>query len=170
MVDVFVRAIGITGLTVGGWLLLVRLGPEGVADPMAGCAVSYVYDGDTVALDCGAEAEMTARLVGFDTPETKSPGCAEELAHGALATDRLRALIGQGAVRYELRGRDKYDRLLIALQVAGEDVGARLIREGLAVAYDGGGRIDWCARLGAEASAEASAEGGAEDSAEDGAE
>ena len=94
MVDVFVRAIGITGLTVGGWLLLVRLGPESVADPMAGCAVSYVYDGDTVALDCGAEAEMTARLVGFDTPETKSPGCAEELAHGALATDRLRALIG----------------------------------------------------------------------------
>lgn len=162
MVDVFLRAIGITGLTVGGWLLLVRLGQESVADTMAGCAVSYVYDGDTVALDCGAEDEMTARLVGFDTPETKSPGCAEELAHGALATDRLRALIGQGAVSYELRGRDTYDRLLIALQVAGEDVGARLIREGLAVAYDGGGRIDWCARLGAEASAEASPEDGAE--------
>ncbi|MFU1476537.1 thermonuclease family protein [Roseovarius sp. C7] len=157
MVDMITRAIGITALTVGCWLWLVRLGPElgpqiagtPPADAAEGCEVSYVYDGDTVALDCGEGAEITARLVGFDTPETKEPGCAEELAHGALVSDRLRALIGQGAVAYEIAGRDKYDRLLITLRVAGEDVGERLIREGLAVPYRGGARIDWCDRLGA---------------------
>jgi len=111
-----------------------------------GCTLGYVYDGDTVELKCGAE-RLTARLQGFDTPETKDPGCPEELAHGTLATERLRALVARGEVTFHKVGTDKYNRVLIRLSVDGNDVGDQLIREGLAVAYQGGARIDWCIRL-----------------------
>ncbi len=112
----------------------------------AGCRVSYVYDGDTLALDCGAETQ-TARLLGFDTPETKSPGCPAEAALGQKATKRLRALIDGGAVSVSGSAHDKYGRLLVRLLVDGRDVADVLVAEGLAVAYDGGTRINWCARL-----------------------
>jgi endonuclease YncB( thermonuclease family) len=100
-----------------------------------------------VALDCGGLREVTARLVGFDTPETKRAGCAAEAALGRQATERLRALVASGPARLTRKGIDKYRRPLMRLQIKGEDVGDVLIREGLAVAYTGGKRIDWCARL-----------------------
>ena len=111
-----------------------------------GCSVSYVYDGDTVALTCDGQ-ERTARLVGFDTPETKSPGCAAEAALGAQATTRLRALVAAGRVTLDGQGSDKYGRLLVRMTVGGQDVADTLIDEGLAVAYDGGTRLNWCRRL-----------------------
>lgn len=143
------RALVVTGLTIVVWLYLVRHA-ERMDLAMEACRVSYVYDGDTVALDCGGDDEVTARLVGLDAPETKSPGCDEELAHGALATDRLRSVIQRGEVTLRRLGRDKYNRVLIRLRVDGEDVADRLIQEGLAVAYQGGSRINWCEKLGAQ--------------------
>jgi endonuclease YncB( thermonuclease family) len=113
-----------------------------------GCRLGYVYDGDTVELKCGGES-VTARLQGFDTPETKEPGCPEKLAHGALATERLRALVARGEVTFRKVGTDKYNRVLIRLLVDGQDVGEQMIREGLAEPYRGGSRINWCERLGA---------------------
>lgn len=110
------------------------------------CAVSYVYDGDTVALKCGMREE-TARVQGLDTPETKEPRCPQEFKAGKQATLRLRALVKQGEVSYRAVGYDKYGRRLIRLSVDGEDVADTLVREGLAVAYTGGKRIDWCAGL-----------------------
>lgn len=111
-----------------------------------GCRISYVYDGDTVELTCPSRKE-TARLQGFDTPETKSPGCDAEAAFGARATDRLRELV-QGKVTLDGLGREKYGRLLVRLTADGRDVGDVLIREGLATRYAGGARVDWCDRLG----------------------
>ena len=140
------KALILTALTVAVWVYSVRYAERRAA--AEGCAVSYVYDGDTVALDCGG-AEITARLQGMDAPETKAPGCAAELAHGTLATERLRDLLGRGEVTYRRVGADKYDRVLIRLRVDGEDVAERLVREGLAVPYSGGTRINWCERLGA---------------------
>lgn len=143
------RAMVVTALTIGAWLYLVRHA-ERTDVGMEGCRVSYVYDGDTVALDCGGDEEVTARVQGLDAPETKSPGCDEELAHGALATDRLRDLLSRGEVTMRRMGTDKYGRILINLRVNSEHVADRLVREGLAVAYSGGSRVDWCERLGAE--------------------
>lgn len=113
-----------------------------------GCTLTYVYDGDTVALDCGAKSE-TARLVGFGAPEAKSPGCAAEKVHAARATERLRALSTAGEVTFSGHARDKYRRLLVTMKIDGRDVGLTLIEEGLAVRYNAGKRIDWCAKLGA---------------------
>lgn len=111
------------------------------------CLISYVYDGDTVELDCNG-TRQTARLFGFDTPETKSPGCDAEARLGELATKRLRNLVSHGNLELSPHGREKYGRLLAALHIDGRDVGQVLIEEGFAVSYRGGSRINWCDRLG----------------------
>jgi endonuclease YncB( thermonuclease family) len=90
-----------------------------------------VVDGDTLVLD-GREV----RLLGIDAPEYrqscelagKARPCGEEAAAA------LRRLIGAGPVRCTGRRTDKYGRLL-ARCTAGEDLGAKLVRDGFAVAY-----------------------------------
>ena len=111
-----------------------------------GCVLNYVYDGDTVALDCPG-GRKTARLVGFDTPETKDFGCPAEKALGDQATQRLRQMVSRGQATFEGKGYDKYGRLLAVMYVNGTDVGRTLISDGLAVAYRGGARINWCRKL-----------------------
>ena len=113
----------------------------------AGCTLDYVYDGDTVSIISRDQAE-TARLIGFDTPETKNSGCAMEAALGREATLYLRHLASQGVPTFSGSDRDKYGRLLVTMRVDGTDVGDMLIDEGLAVPYRGGTRINWCERLG----------------------
>lgn len=146
------RSLAVTAVTVGGWLALVAAQGGQILGRVPGgpeCAVTFVYDGDSVALDCGTGREVTARLVGYDTPETKRARCEAEAALGKRATERLRALVGSGALRMARQGVDKYRRPLMRLWVDGVDVAEVMVREGLAVAYTGGVRPDWCARLGA---------------------
>ena len=112
------------------------------------CRVLHVYDGDTVALDCGA-GEMTARIEGLDAPETRDARCPAERALGDRATARLRALIGSArAVAVRQDGTDRYGRALVRLWLDGRDPAQVLVAEGLADAYLGGPRRNWCA-LGA---------------------
>lgn len=125
----------------------VASGQPVVADQ---CTVEYVYDGDTVSLDCPGRQLERARLVGFDTPEVFSPGCQAEKRLGDQATRRLRELVRNGTVTsVRRRGYDRYDRALVNLEINGTDVGRTLIGEGLALRYGGGRRIDWCQRLSA---------------------
>ena len=112
-----------------------------------GCTLNYVYDEDTVALDC-TDGRKTTRLVGFDTPEIKDSGCEAEKALGDEATLRLRELAASGEVTFDANGFDKYGRVLAVMKVDGADVSRTLINEGLAVAYAGGKRINWCRKLG----------------------
>jgi len=142
------KALILTALTMGIWMYTVRHSGQKVQVETT-CKVGYVYDGDTIAMTCNGRPDVTARLMGFDTAETKNPGCAEELAHGALATDRLRQLVKRGEITITRMGRDKYNRPLIRLDIDGQDVADTMIREGLAVAYHGGKRVNWCERLGA---------------------
>lgn len=138
------RAVVVAVASVLVWLSLVwvqeRLAMRGP------CVIGYVYDGDTVAMDCGG-GEVTARVMGFDAPETVRARCELERVAGDRATDRLRALVGAGPVVIRRHGKDKYGRDLIRLEVAGHDVARVMVEEGLAVAYDGGARRDWCAFL-----------------------
>ena len=136
--------------TLWAYVLLTLLGLWAVADLWApyygrpeACRVGYVYDGDTVEMICGAE-KLTARLQGFDTPETKDPRCPEELAWGNRATERLRILVKSGPVVIYRQGFDKYGRALVTLTIGGRDVGDVLIAEGLAQDYHGGTRGGWC--------------------------
>lgn len=111
-----------------------------------GCKITYVYDGDTVALLCDGR-KITARLIGFDTPETKSPKCEAEAALGARATEYLRERVAQSEVALDGQGIDKYGRRLVRLWLDGQDASDVMIAAGLAVPYSGGARIDWCRKL-----------------------
>jgi endonuclease YncB( thermonuclease family) len=103
-----------------------------------------VIDGDTVTIS-GERANV--RLVGFNTPETRSPACAAELQVGRTATARLTALLRQAqtiefrrvacACRPGTEGtRDcNFGRQCGSLIVDGTDVGRTLISENLAVPY-----------------------------------
>lgn len=137
-------ALTVTALSVGGWLFVVH-GQERAA-PGQGCRVSYVYDGDTVAMECGGSA-VRGRIMGLDTPETRNARCTAERRAGDAATRRLRDLVAAGPVAISRHGHDRYGRDLIRLTVAGRDVADTMVEEGLAVRYDGGRRPDWCARL-----------------------
>lgn len=103
-----------------------------------------VIDGDTIYIR-GQTANV--RLVGFNTPETRSPQCNAEYQVGFRATARLRGLIQNAqSLEYErvacacrpgTEGTRKcnYGRQCGVLKVNGTDVGRILISEGLAVRY-----------------------------------
>ncbi len=141
-----------TGIAYAAILLFALVGvanwiaPANVVNT-EGCVLNYVYDGDTVALDC-PKGRKTVRIVGYDTPETKKPGCDAEAALGRTATQRLRALVQSGDLAFEGKGFDKYGRMLAVMTVDGVDIARTLLAEGLAVPYYGGSRINWCRKLG----------------------
>lgn len=113
--------------------------------PVAGCRVTQVIDGDTVALACPGEAPGRVRLLGFDTPEVFSPGCAAEALAGALATQKLRSLVWTGGrIEAIFRGHDRYGRRLAELQIDGTGVAQTMIASGHARPYDGAARDGWC--------------------------
>lgn len=125
----------------------IALGPAS-ASTSAKCQIYEAVDGDTIKLSCPDGRRETARLTGFDTPETYQASCAKERVLGLRAKARLEQLISQ-AQRIDTveQGRDKYQRVLMALYVDRRHVANILTSEGLAVPYDGGRRIDWCQRL-----------------------
>ena len=124
------------------WAAADRFAPyHGKAD--AACRVGYVYDGDTVEMICGAQTS-TARLLGFDAPETKAPKCSAEAAWGHRATLRLRALVQRPDIALYPQGLDKYRRRLVLMTVGGQDVARIMVSEGLAVPYHGEARRNWC--------------------------
>ncbi|MDZ4309211.1 MAG: thermonuclease family protein [Cypionkella sp.] len=126
---------------LGLWAAADRFAPYHGAP--AACRIGYVIDGDTVALRCGAEKRV-GRLVGFDAPEVRSPKCKSEAAWGARATERLRGLLSGPDVVIYPKGTEKYGRDLVLITVAGRDVAAVMIGEGLGVDYHGEARRNWC--------------------------
>ncbi len=105
-----------------------------------GGGTNCVVDGDTIYLN-GAKI----RIAGIDAPETHDFGCADELARGDRAAERLRGLLNSGSVSLTSidRDEDRYGRKLRNVAVSGTDVGETLIGEGLARDY-AGGRRPWC--------------------------
>jgi micrococcal nuclease len=93
-----------------------------------GWAVSNVVDGDTLDVTRGTN-RLTVRLVGINTPE--SGECLS-----AQATSTLRALVQDGplTLRRDVSDIDIYGRALrYVINAQGRDVGARLVKRGLAL-------------------------------------
>ena len=112
-----------------------------------------VIDGDTIDayIDLGFDVSIKKRIrfAGINTPESRTRDL-EEKARGLAAKDRLKAIL-EGANTIELcsHGVGKYGRCLGELHVdmldgkeclTLENVNQLLIKEGHAVAYDGGKR------------------------------
>jgi micrococcal nuclease len=86
-------------------------------------SVVTVVDGDTVVVDLGGRQE-TLRLIGVDTPETVDPDQPPE-CWGAEATAHTREVLPEGTevrLTRDLEARDRYDRLLVYLHRAEDDL------------------------------------------------
>ena len=108
--------------------------------------VTCVVDGDTIWL-----GGTKIRIADIDTPEVSRPRCAREAKLGALATQRMQALLNRGAFSLspaaDGRDEDRFGRKLRVVTRDGESLGAMLVRDGLARAWGGkrgGKRRGWC--------------------------
>jgi endonuclease YncB( thermonuclease family) len=88
-----------------------------------------VVDGDTIDLN-----GTRWRLWGIDAPETHQT-CADDWPAGLEASAAMRRLIEGKAVVCELRGHDRYKRSIGLCRAAGGDLGAAMVRAGMAWAF-----------------------------------
>ena len=91
--------------------------------------VTHVRDGDTIEL-----GELPIRLNGVSAPELNEP-------FGPQSKQFMRDLVIGKIVRCELSGEKTYDRRVGTCYLEGEDIGATIIKEGLALdcpRYSGG--------------------------------
>ena len=116
------------------------------------CKVLSIYDGDTCTVSTFYPGMFlpimhTVRLYGVDTPELHPPkdmqGREHHVMRARLARDTLRDLVLDKVCSFEIRGNDKYGRLLADLLLPdGSNVSEFLIRRGVAQEYFGGKKND----------------------------
>lgn len=111
--------------------------------------ITSIYDGDTFRANIKDYPKivghrMSIRILGIDTPELKAK-CKREKDLAINAKRLTASMLGDGK-RIELRNikRGKYFRILANVYVDGISIGDELIRNNLALEYDGGTKIDWC--------------------------
>ena len=91
--------------------------------------VSWVMDGDTVLLVREGQHEpIKLRIEGIDAPETCQPG-------GSEARDALIRMALRKSVKVVDHGHDTYGRQIGRLSIEGVDLGAEMVRSGMAWAY-----------------------------------
>ena len=88
-----------------------------------------VTDGDTLK-----QGGVTYRLWGIDAPEAKQI-CPDGWPAGRLAATRLQALTAGRSIVCQEKDRDRYGRIVAICRASGEDLGAIMVREGLAWAF-----------------------------------
>ena len=95
----------------------------------------HVSDGDSLRL-----ADRRIRLVGIDAPELAQTCLDRTGANwpcGAVARDRLAALVASDVVTCHPEGEDVYHRILARCTASGRDIGAEQGKAGMRVS-DGG--------------------------------
>lgn len=92
-------------------------------------AAQTITDGDTIK-----QGGVTYRLWGIDAPETKQD-CPDGWPAGRLAMTQLQALIKGGPVACEAKDTDRYGRTVAICRAGGEDLGALMVRSGMAWAF-----------------------------------
>ena len=97
-------------------------------DPWPG-VVTYVVDGDSVRVrPLQGGKPVSVRLDGIDAPEICQSG-------GDTARDALKRRVLGLQVVIQGKSRDDYGRLLARIMVDGDDVGARMVKDGHAWSY-----------------------------------
>lgn len=118
-----------------------------IAGPVS-ATVERVVDGDTVRVSAQIWVDqlvlVSVRLRDVDAPELFRPQCPAEKERAREAKAYVEAMLGAGEVSLSDVAHDKYGGRVVARLVtaSGEDVGAALLAEGLAVAT--GDADPWC--------------------------
>lgn len=90
--------------------------------------VVIVHDGDTLTALDAANVQHKIRLHGIDAPEIGQP-------FGTKSRDRLTTLAKGKTALIHVRDHDRYGRVVAGIEVAGDDLGHRLVADGLAWHY-----------------------------------
>ena len=133
--------------------------PTGRMEAGTRFVVERIVDGDTVKLTRPDGTTETVRIQGIDTPEKHTtPKLIRDAEHagierevvkalGIAATEHAERLLPVGSVVHVVgTQRGKYGRLVGYIEAGGQsgasfDFGGRMIADGYAHAYDGGGRF-----------------------------
>ncbi|MCF6302417.1 MAG: thermonuclease family protein [Devosiaceae bacterium] len=94
----------------------------------------HAADGDSIRI-----GDQRVRLLGIDAPELDQICLNDKGASwscGERSKQRLAQLLSSGNVLCNFEARDKFGRALSLCKVGNRDVGAILVREGLAVSYN----------------------------------
>lgn len=138
------------------FILCTALGAASIKEKEFGSVrideVTSIYDGDTFRATVRAWPPLIGerigiRINGIDTPEMKGK-CQAEKELARRAKQHTVSLLRSARV-IELRRmkRGKYFRIVADVYADGHSVGESLVRNGLAVRYDGGTKTkDWCSR------------------------
>ena len=112
--------------------------------------VTSIYDGDTFRANIPdyppiIGQHMSIRIKGVDTPEMRGKCEQEKLLARKAKQYTLMALSNAKTIELRNMQRGKYFRIVAEVYADGQSVGDGLVREGLAVVYDGGKKVkDWC--------------------------
>ncbi|MBU2956802.1 thermonuclease family protein [Paracoccus sp. 1_MG-2023] len=112
-------------------LLLTCASAAGQNSSITGTA--NIVDGDTLRL-----GDITIRIHGIDAPETEQRCSARgggDWNCGKAATEAAIALAQGHEVTCVARDRDAYGRIVASCEVNGTDIGASLVKRGLAWSY-----------------------------------
>lgn len=135
---------------IGGFAVHSATKPKEYGDILIS-KVIRVYDGDTFFANIDAHPSIIGdtigiRINGIDAPEIKGK-CDKEKELAVEAKELLEDLLVSGNKTIVLKNiqRGKYFRIVADVYVSGRNVAKKLIREDLAVEYDGGTKTkDWC--------------------------
>ena len=102
--------------------------------------VIRVIDGDTIEVNAhiwvGQYIRTKVRLLDIDTPEIRRPKCEAERTVGQEAKAMTERLVGKEVKLYNVKMGSFGGRVLAHLETqTGEDLGAALMAQSLAVAY-----------------------------------
>ena len=114
-------------------------------------SIDHVVDGDTVKVNLPTLPSklnpISVRILGIDTPEKgELAKCKKEreLAEKATAFSQQAFSHGKNIQFINVKGWDKYHRILAEIIIDGKNLGNLLIQNGLAREYKGGKRAGWC--------------------------
>jgi endonuclease YncB( thermonuclease family) len=102
-------------------------GAAAAADPVEWRVVN-VADGDTITCLDEGNTQHRVRLQGIDAPERGQP-------FGNVARDRMATLAKGKTATIYAHGNDRYGRVLATVEIEGDDLGRKLVAEGLAWHY-----------------------------------
>ena len=112
--------------------------------------IDRVVDGDTFIVNNPNPPldmlQKSHRLAGIDTPESfkQVAKCQKEIELGLKAKEFTKNFT-KGEVDIVYLELDKYGRYLVNVSKNGKDLAEELVKNGLAVFYDGGTKTkDWC--------------------------